>query len=55
MVLKNAAIVFSTHPKKMDSVIDQFTKNFDVEIIHIETSYSKLWITKKEEGLNDQS
>ena len=48
MVKKNGAIVFSADPIDMDSIIDQFSKIFDAEIIHCQTSYSKLWITMEE-------
>ena len=46
MALKNAAIVFSAKYEDIDKIIDQFAKMFDVNIIHVETSYSKLQIDK---------
>jgi len=45
MALKNGAIIFSANPREIDDIIDQFSKIFDVELIHCETSYSKLWVS----------
>jgi hypothetical protein len=52
MVKKNGAIVFSAEPDQIDNIIDQFSKNFDAELIHCQASYSKLWI-KKESTLEE--
>jgi hypothetical protein len=56
MAVKNGAIVFSANHKQIDTIIDQFSKMFDIELIHCETSYSKLWVTieKPKEGNNDE-
>ena len=55
MALKNGAIIFSANPKEIDDIIDQFSKIFDVELIHCETSYSKLWVTHLDhfQGVSD--
>ena len=50
MAVKNGAIVFSADHKEIDNIVDQFVKTFKIELIHCETSYSKLWITGEQQG-----
>jgi len=53
MAVKNCAIVFAAPITEIDSIIDNFSKIKNVDIIHCETSYSKLWITTDQQRKED--
>lgn len=48
MALKNAAIVFNADHNKIDGIIQSIVDTFEIQLIHCQTSYEKLWITREE-------
>ena len=46
MVRRNVAMVFSTNCDDADAIITQIRQQFDIELLHVEISYGKLWIQK---------
>lgn len=55
MVKKAVAIVFLVESTEADNVVDQIQQQFDIELLHVESSYDKLWITKPDqEASNDR-
>jgi len=48
MARQTVAIVFHVDCSKVDEIIEQIRHNPDIELIHVQQSYSKLWIMKGE-------
>ncbi len=40
-------MVFLTPFDKADEIINEIQQKYDLEMLHVETSYHKLWIVKK--------
>lgn len=49
------AMVFLCQPEEADKIISSIRENYSIEILHTETSYSRLWIkrTDREEQNNE--
>lgn len=43
------AMVFLADHNQADSIITKIRQQFDIELLHIETSYSKLWIKRDDQ------
>ena len=39
-------MVFLSDYDQADDIITQIQTQFDIEVLHVQTSYQKLWITK---------
>ena len=50
-------MVFLADYDKADGIITEIQQRFDIEMLHVQTSYQKLWIIKSEypEDNNDQN
>ena len=53
MVKLVVGMVFMTDYDKSDDIITQIQKQFDVEMLHVETSYSRLWIKRDVNGVQE--
>lgn len=42
-------MVFLADYDQADGIITQIQQQFDIEVLHVQTSYQKLWITKNEQ------
>jgi len=42
-------MVFLADYDQADAIITQIQTQFDIEVLHVQTSYQKLWITKNEQ------
>jgi hypothetical protein len=43
-------LVFLANYDEADDIITQIRQQFDIELLHVETSYGKLWIIRDKEG-----
>lgn len=43
------AMVFLADHDQADNIITNIQQQFDVEVLHVETSYSKLWIKREDQ------
>ncbi len=41
-------LVFLAESNEADDIINEVQQQFDIQLLHAQTSYSKLWITKQE-------
>lgn len=50
-------MVFLADYDQADDIITQIQQQFEIEVLHVQTSYQKLWITKSDhqEGNNDEN
>ena len=46
-------MVFLADYDQADAIITQIQTQFDIEVLHVQTSYQKLWITKTEQQEGD--
>ena len=48
MVRIAAGLIFLANPLEVDKIISDMQKQYDIELLHVETSYGKLWITRSD-------
>lgn len=42
-----AGMIFSADYDKMDDILTAIQQQFDIHVLHIESTYQKLWLTHK--------
>lgn len=42
-----AGMIFSAEYDEIDSILTEIQKQFNIKVLHAETTYQKLWVTKK--------
>ena len=49
-----AGMIFSAEYDQIDDIITKIQQRFDIQVLHVETTYQKLWVTKTppQEGEN---
>ena len=52
MVHITIGMVFFADPSEADTIISDIQKQHNIKLLHVETSYGRLWISKKQQGGN---